>query len=81
MRNQFILIALFCIFSIKSFSQDSLSVSSMQLIDYASIKNNKSIQTDPVPNALKNIFDRLYVEEQGIEAYREHLDELLGRIR
>lgn len=80
MSNKLILIALLCTFYVKVFSQDSLSVASVQLMDYASIKNDKSSVTDPIPNALKNIFDRLYVEDAGIDAYRENLDELLGRI-
>ncbi|WP_034059541.1 hypothetical protein [Lacinutrix jangbogonensis] len=37
-------------------------------------------KTEPIPNALKNVFDRLYVTNIGIETYRENLDELLGRI-
>lgn len=36
--------------------------------------------TDPIPNALINVFDRLYIDKQGIEAYRQNLSELLGRI-
>lgn len=80
MINKLILLAFLCVFSVKVLSQDSLSVTSMQLADYTSIKNDKSTQADPVPNALKNIFDRLYVEDAGIDAYRENLGELLGRI-
>jgi hypothetical protein len=38
------------------------------------------IESEPLPNALRNVFDRLYIDNIGIEAYRQNLDELLGRI-
>ena len=51
------------------------------------VNNNKSLdefaeenKMEPIPNALKNVFDRLYVDNIGLETYRENLDEILGRI-
>ena len=40
----------------------------------------ENIEEEPLPNALKNVFDRLYISNIGIEAFRENLDELLGRV-
>lgn len=53
----------------------------MSANDYKSIEEiPEKNRIEPIPNALKNVFDRLYVENIGIETYRENLDEILGRI-
>ena len=80
-------------FSQNKFEKDSLRIIDLsKIIEYEkSLPDNngteKSIngiaiknKPDPIPNALKNVFDRLYIANVGIETYRENLEELLGRI-
>ncbi|MDT7832441.1 hypothetical protein RQM59_08620 [Flavobacteriaceae bacterium S356] len=54
----------------------------VQIINYNQYvaKNSDSSYREPIPNALKNVYDRLYVSNIGIETYRQNLDEVLGRL-
>uniref|UniRef100_UPI00404AE3F5 hypothetical protein n=1 Tax=Flavobacterium sp. TaxID=239 RepID=UPI00404AE3F5 len=79
-------------FSQKKIEKDTLKVIDLnRIIEYEkSLPDDSNEKTfngimvkskpEPIPNALKNVFDRLYVTNIGIETYRENLDELLGRL-
>lgn len=86
MKTKFILFIVFINFFQVSYSQvDSIaSPQEFKVVDYKKYtsipKSTNSMFSEQIPNALNIVFDRLYIENMGIEAFRENLSELLGRI-
>lgn len=65
--------------------KDSLSIQNYNAmlemeLNTVPVSTAKFETPEPIPNALKNVFDRIYIDNIGIDAFRENIDELLGRI-
>ena len=76
-KNLFILFI--TLFTLQVQSQDFKSQLEFEM-ETVPVSTAEIQEAEPLPNALKNVFDRLYIPNIGIEAFRQNLDELLGRI-